>query len=85
VKKAASTAGRTPDNNLEPSAKNQATLRVNDMDLKTFFARSAPIVIASFMDGSYFLVVIENHQFGTLRCRWVGAVHCIKRFDWPVD
>ena len=25
-----------------------------------------------------FLVVHGNHNFGTVRCRWVGAVHCIK-------
>jgi hypothetical protein len=23
-------------------------------------------------------VIHENHNFGTLRCRWVGAVHCIR-------
>ena len=27
------------------------------------------------MGGSYFPVVHENHNFGTSRCRWVGAVH----------
>ncbi len=30
------------------------------------------------MGGSYFPVVHRNHNFGTLRCRWVGAVHRIK-------
>ncbi len=28
---------------------------------KTFFARSSPIVVTSFMDGSYFPVVDDNH------------------------
>jgi len=59
------------------TADDHGSPRVNAMDLKTFFARSTPIVITSFMDGSYFPVVIENHQFGTSRCRWVGAVYCI--------
>ena len=37
------------------------------------------------MVGSYFPVVIENHQFGTLRCRWVGAVHGIIGGDRAVN
>ena len=37
------------------------------------------------MGGSYFPVVYENHNFGTLRCRWVGAVHCIMSGSWDVQ
>jgi hypothetical protein len=48
------------------TTENHSTLSINTVDLKTFFARSTPIVITSFMDGSYFLGVQMNHHFGTL-------------------
>jgi len=59
------------------SADNHGTLSINAVDLKYILRKIDTNRDTSFMDGSCFPVVNRNHNFGTLRCRWAGAVHRI--------
>ena len=56
-------------------AHNSSARRINTVDL-TFFARSRPIVVTSFMDGSPLAVPQQQPQFGT-SMPVAGAVHSI--------
>jgi hypothetical protein len=48
------------------------------MDGPTLFARSNPIVLTSFIGRLPVPRSCDNHNSGTLRCRWMGAVHGIR-------